>query len=111
LTRHTPFAGLALCGAALALSACGGASRASDSSAAAAMTKARAQLAAACQEGSSSALDRRLCACIALEASKREEYDTPAKLDALRRDEDGDHVPSALGQVAMTCADRVGADG
>lgn len=99
---------LALCGAALALSGCGGSSKAAEADA---MTKAKAQLAAACQEGSSSALDRRLCECIADEAAKRKEYDTPAKLDALRKDEDGDHVPSALGQVAMTCADRVGTDG
>jgi hypothetical protein len=108
LTRRPPLAALALCGAAFALSACGSASQASDADA---LTKAKVRLAASCREGSSSALDRRLCVCIADEASKRAEYDTAAKLDALREDRDGDDVPSALGKVAMTCADRIGADG
>jgi hypothetical protein len=110
VNRRGPVVALALCGAALALSACGGSSSASGAGADA-LLQAKARLAAACQEGSSSALDHRLCACIADEASKRPQYDTPAELDALRKDEDGDHVPSALGQVAMTCADRMGADG
>jgi hypothetical protein len=108
LTRHTPFAALALCSAAIALSACGSSSQASGADA---LLKAKARLVASCQEGSSGALDKRLCICIADEASKREEYDSAAKLDALREDRDGDDVPSALGQVAMTCADRIGADG
>lgn len=108
MTRPPLLAALALSGAALTLAACGGAST---GDAAAAMSKAKAQLVTACESGSSSALDKRLCECIADEAAQRSEYDTPAKLDALRRDQDGDKVPSALGQVAIACADRVGADG
>jgi hypothetical protein len=104
LSRPNALVALALAAGAavLALGACGGAD------AAGALDQAKARLVSACQEGSSSALDRRLCRCIADEASKRPEYDTAAKLDALREDEDGDTVPAALGQVAMTCADQAG---
>jgi hypothetical protein len=110
VTGAAALAALVLAGAALALPACGGSSAAAGSGADG-LIRAKARLVASCQEGSSSALDRRLCACIADEAAKRPEYDTPAKLDALREDEDGDHVPAALGRVAMTCADRMDADG
>ena len=98
---------LALGSAALALAGCGS----SASADAAALTQAKARLASSCRQGSTSALDRQLCTCIADEAAKRPEYDTAAKLDALREDRDGDKVPAALGTVAMTCADRIGADG
>jgi hypothetical protein len=114
LIPSSSFVALCLCGAALTLSACASGSSSSAPSAgsgSAAMTKAKAALATSCQAGSSSALDRRLCACIADEASTHDAYDTPGELDALREDQNTDHVPAVLGQVAVVCGDRLSTDG
>jgi len=76
--------------------------------------EAKAKLRLACLQGSHDRLDRRLCRCIVAEASRRPEFDTPAKLVALSRRTaaaQGGDTPDALRTVARRCADRVAGGG
>ncbi|UGS36601.1 hypothetical protein [Capillimicrobium parvum] len=95
---------------------CGGSSGAGSRSGSGGPTlqEAKAKLRLACLQGSRGRLDRRLCRCIVREASRRGEYDTPEKLEALSRRTgatDAGGEPAPMRAVARLCADQVAGSG
>lgn len=62
----------------------------------------------ACRQGASDPLDATLCRCIADEAVKRPEYDTPQELATLDDRQTSTSLPPALDAIVTRCAQRVG---
>ena len=61
----------------------------------------------ACREGATDPLDAKLCRCIADEAVKRPEYDTPQELATLNDQQRGTTLPKALDAIVTRCAERL----
>lgn len=61
----------------------------------------------ACRQGASDALDAKLCRCIAAEAVKHAEYDTPAELETLADQQRGTRLPPVLDAIVTRCAQRL----
>lgn len=60
----------------------------------------------ACRQGATDPLDAKLCRCIADEAVKRPEYDTPQELATLNDEQNGTKLPKALDAIVTRCAGR-----
>jgi hypothetical protein len=60
----------------------------------------------ACRQGATDPLDAKLCRCIAAEAVKRPEYDTPQELATLNDAQSSTKLPAALDKIVTRCAER-----
>ena len=61
----------------------------------------------ACRQGATDPLDAKLCRCIAAEAVKRPEYDSPQELAALNDRQSTTKLPPALDEIVTRCAERL----
>jgi hypothetical protein len=61
----------------------------------------------ACRQGATDPLDAKLCRCIADEAVKQPEYDSPQELATLNDQQTGTKLPKALDAIVTRCAERL----
>ncbi len=61
----------------------------------------------ACRQGASDALDAQLCRCIAEEAVKRPEYDSPQELATLADQRGSAKLPAVLDAIVTRCAQKL----
>jgi hypothetical protein len=100
-----------LLAAALVAAFLAGCGSSGDDKAKTSMADAQRDFVIACRQGGADELDAQLCRCIAAEAVKRPEYDTPQELATLADQQRGTDLPKPLARIVEHCATKLAGAG